>query len=214
MRVLELDNNGVATKYELPTSWGEVSLGQYSKLMTALENDSSSEIELIIKTLESLVGISTTQLTKVPLKYLKMAYAELSTLTPTMPSNELKRIIDVDGTAYGFIPDFDTLTFGEFCDLDNYLQDSWNNLDKILAILYRRVIKREGDKYKIEPYSLDNIKERRELFKNNLSIGTIYGSLVFFYTIGSKHISTMLSSLEEENKVLRKKKSIREKELL
>jgi len=60
MRVLELDNNGVATKYELPTSWGEVSLGQYSKLMTALENDSSSEIELIIKTLESLVGISTT----------------------------------------------------------------------------------------------------------------------------------------------------------
>ena len=214
MRVLELDNNGVATKYELPTSWSEVSLEQYSKLMIALENDSSNEIEAVIKTLEALVGIDVSTLSKVPLKYLKTAYAELSTLTATMPSTELKRIIDVDGTAYGFIPDFDALTFGEFCDLDNYLQDSWNNLDKILAILYRRVIKREGDKYKIEPYSLDNIKERRELFKNNLSIGTIYGSLVFFYTIGSKHISTMLSSLEEENKVLRKKKSIREKELL
>tara|TARA_R110002110_G_scaffold55910_2_gene159262 strand:- start:529 stop:1173 length:645 start_codon:yes stop_codon:yes gene_type:complete len=214
MRVLELDNNGVATKYELPTSWSEVSLEQYSKLMIALENDSSNEIEAVIKTLEALVGIDVSTLSKVPLKYLKTAYAELSTLTATMPSTELKRIIDVDGTAYGFIPDFDALTFGEFCDLDNYLQDSWNNLDKILAILYRRVIKREGDKYKIEPYSLDDIKERRELFKNNLSIGTIYGSLVFFYTIGSKHISTMLSYLEEENKVLRKRKSIREKELL
>jgi hypothetical protein len=214
MRVLELDNNGVATKYELPTSWGEVSLEQYSKLMIALENDSSNEIEAVIKTLEALVGIDVSTLSKVPLKYLKTAYAELSTLTATMPSTELKRIIDVDGTAYGFIPDFDALTFGEFCDLDNYLQDSWNNLDKILAILYRRVIKREGDKYQIEPYSLDDIKERRELFKNNMSIGTIYGSLVFFYTIGSKHITTMLSSLEEENKVLRKKKSIREKELL
>ena len=214
MRVLELDNNGVATKYELPTSWSEVSLEQYSKLMIALENDSSNEIEAVIKTLEALVGIDVSTLSKVPLKYLKTAYAELSTLTATMPSTELKRIIDVDGTAYGFIPDFDALTFGEFCDLDNYLQDSWNNLDKILAILYRRVIKREGDKYKIEPYSLDDIKERRELFKNNLSIDTIYGSLVFFYTIGSKHISTMLLSLEEENKVLRKKKSIREKELL
>lgn len=214
MRVLELDNNGVATKYELPTSWSEVSLEQYSKLMIALENDSSNEIEAVIKTLEALVGIDVSTLSKVPLKYLKTAYAELSTLTATMPSTELKRIIDVDGTAYGFIPDFDALTFGEFCDLDNYLQDSWNNLDKILAILYRRVIKREGDKYKIEPYSLDDIKERRELFKNNLSIDTIYGSLVFFYTIGSKHISTMLSYLEEENKVLRKRKSIREKELL
>ena len=214
MRVLELDNNGVATKYELPTSWSEVSLEQYSKLMIALENDSSNEIEAVIKTLEALVGIDVSTLSKVPLKYLKTAYSELSTLTATMPSTELKRIIDVDGTAYGFIPDFDALTFGEFCDLDNYLQDSWSNLDKILAILYRRVIKREGDKYKIEPYSLDNIKERRELFKNNLSIGTIYGSLVFFYTIGSKHISTMLLSLEEENRVLKKKKSIREKELL
>ena len=180
MRVLELDNNGVATKYELPTSWSEVSLEQYSKLMIALENDNSTEIELIVKTLEALVGIDAAQLTKVPLKYLKMAYAELSTLTATMPSTELKRIIDVDGTAYGFIPDFNTLTFGEFCDLDNYLQDSWNNLDKILAILYRRITKREVDKYQIEPYILDDIKERQELFKNNLSIGTIYGSLVFF----------------------------------
>jgi hypothetical protein len=182
--------------------------------MIALENDDATEIELIVKTLEALVGIDAAQLTKVPLKYLKIAYSELSTLTATMPSTELKRMIAVDGTEYGFIPDFDALTFGEFCDLDNYLQDSWNNLDKIMAVLYRGITKREGDKYQIEPYSLDDIKERRELFKNKLSIDTIYGSLVFFYTIGSKHITTMLSSLEEENRVLKERKSIREKELL
>ena len=205
MRVLELDNNGVATKYELPTSWSEVSLGQYSKLMTALENDSSSEIELIIKTLESLVGISTTQLTKVPLKYLKMAYAELSTLTSTMPGNELKRIIDVDGTAYGFIPDFDELTFGEFCDLDNYLQDSWNNLDKIMAVLFRKVVARDKDKYSIEEYTMKGIKDRRELFNSSLSIDVVYGALVFFCNIGSKHMRTTLSSLEEESREVRSK---------
>jgi len=205
MRVLELDNNGVATKYELPTSWSEVSLGKYSKLMTALHNEESSEIELIIKTLESLVGISTTQLTKVPLKYLKMAYAELSTLTSTMPSNELKRIIDVDGTAYGFIPDFDELTFGEFCDLDNYLQDSWNNLDKIMAVLFRKVVARDKDKYSIEEYTMKGIKERRELFNSSLSIDVVYGALVFFYHIGSKHMKTMLSSLEEESREVRSK---------
>lgn len=205
MRVLELDNNGVATKYELPTSWSEVSLGKYSKLMTALHNEESSEIELIIKTLESLVGISTTQLTKVPLKYLKIAYAELSTLTSTMPSTELKRIIDVDGTAYGFIPDFDELTFGEFCDLDNYLQDSWNNLHKIMAVLFRKVVARDKDKYSIEEYTMKGIKERRELFNSSLSIDVVYGALVFFYHIGSKHMTTMLSSLEEESKLVRSK---------
>ena len=205
MRVLELDNNGVATKYELPTSWSEVSLGQYSKLMTALENDEAAEIESIIKTLEALVGISTSQLTKVPLKYLKMAYAELSALTSTMPNTELNRIIDVEGTAYGFIPDFDALTFGEFCDLDNYLQDSWNNLDKIMAVLFRKVVARDGDKYSIEEYNLKDIKERRELFNRSLSIDVVYGALVFFCNIGSKHIKTMLLSLEEESKQVRSK---------
>lgn len=205
MRVLELDNNGVATNYELPTSWSEVSLGQYSKLMTALENDKATEIENIVKTLEALVGISTSELTKVPLKYLKMAYTELTTLTSTMPSNELKRIIDVDGTAYGFIPDFDALTFGEFCDLDNYLQDSWNNLDKIMAVLFRRVLARDKDKYSIEEYTMKGIKERRELFNSSLSIDVVYGALVFFYHIGSKHMKTMLSSLEEESREVRSK---------
>jgi len=205
MRALELNNNGVVVKYELPTSWSEVSLGQYSKLMNALDNEKATEIELIVKTLEALVGISSNELTKVPLKYLKIAYSELIELTSTMPSNELKKIIDVGGTAYGFIPDFDELTFGEFCDLDNYLQDSWNNLDKILAVLYRKITDRDNDKYKIEEYTLEGITERRELFKNNLSIDTIYGALVFFYHIGSKHIKTMLYSLERESKQVRSK---------
>ena len=214
MRILELLIDGEATKYELPTSWSEVSLEQYSKLMVALENDKASEIELIIKTLEALVGIDTTTLAKVPLKQLKIAYTELSALTSTMPSTELKRMIGVDGKEYGFIPDFDELTIGEFVDLDNYLQNAWNNLDKIMAILYRGIIKREGDKYQIEPYSLDNIKERSELFKNKLSIDTIYGAMVFFCNIGSKYIQTMVLSLEEENKLLKEKRSIREKEKL
>jgi|TARA_R110002153_G_scaffold221678_1_gene374090 hypothetical protein len=205
MRVLELDNNGVVVKYELPTSWSEVSLGQYSKLMTALENEEATEIESIVKTLEALVGISTSELTKVPLKYLKMAYAELTALTSTMPSNELNRIIDVEGTAYGFIPDFDALTFGEFCDLDNYLQDSWNNLDKIMAVLFRRVVARDKDKYSIEEYTMEGIKERRELFNSSLSIDVVYAALVFFCNIGSKHIKTMRYSLEEENKRIRSK---------
>tara|TARA_R110000744_G_C19259649_1_gene551211 strand:+ start:338 stop:973 length:636 start_codon:yes stop_codon:yes gene_type:complete len=205
MRAIELNNDGVVVSYELPTAWSEVSLGRYSKLMTTLENDKATEIESIIKTLEALVGISSSELSKVPLKYLKMAYGELTDLTSTMPSTELKRIIDVDGTAYGFIPDFDELTFGEFCDLDNYLQNSWANLDKILAVLFRKVVKRDGDNYQIEEYTMKGIKERRELFNNSLSIDVVYGALVFFCNIGRERMITMRLSLEEENKQVRSK---------
>tara|TARA_R110001583_G_scaffold3427_5_gene22006 strand:- start:5158 stop:5802 length:645 start_codon:yes stop_codon:yes gene_type:complete len=214
MRVLKLNIDEVAVKYKLPTRWSEVSLEQYSKLMLVLESDSNNEIEAVIKTLEALAGIDVSTLSKVPLKQLKAAYNELSLLTSTMPNSKIKRVIDVDGLEFGFIPDFDELSLGEFVDLDNYLQDAWNNLDKIMAVLYRGITKREGDKYQIEPYSLDDIKDRRELFKRGLSIDTIYGAMVFFCNTGSKFIKTMQLSLEKESKELKERRSSKLQEIL
>ena len=152
----------------------------------------------MIKSLEALVGIDGGILTKVPIKMLREAYKQLGELTSNMPSNELSRVVEIDGIEYGIIPDFNELTLGEFVDLDNYLQDNYNNLNKIFAVLYRPVIERDGNNYNIEPYSLKNISDRRELFNNRLSIDTVYGALVFFCSIGSKHIESTLYSLEEE----------------
>ncbi len=198
MRIVKLKIDDKATEFKLPTSWDEVSVAQYSKLMLAIEKEGTTEIELMIKSLEALVGIDGGILTKVPIKMLREAYKQLGELTSNMPSNELSRVVEIDGIEYGIIPDFNELTLGEFVDLDNYLQDNYNNLNKIFAVLYRPVIERDGNNYNIEPYSLKNISDRRELFNNRLSIDTVYGALVFFCSIGSKHIESTLYSLEEE----------------
>lgn len=198
MRIVKLKIDDKATEFKLPTSWDEVSVAQYSKLMLAIEKEGTTEIELMIKSLEALVGIDGGILTKVPIKMLREAYKQLGELTSSMPSNELSRVVEIDGIEYGIIPDFNELTLGEFVDLDNYLQDNYNNLNKIFAVLYRPVIERDGNNYNIEPYSLKNISDRRELFNNRLSIDTVYGALVFFCSIGSKHIESTLYSLEEE----------------
>ena len=204
MKVIELIVDDKVSKYELPTEWNEVSISQYSKLMKVLDNEDASEIELIIRTLEALVGIESRVLTKAPLKYLKGVYIELAILTSKEPANHLKKVIEIDGVEYGMIPDFNDLTLGEFVDLDNYLQDSWNNLVKIFAVLYRPIVERKGDKYIIEDYTLKDIKERREIFSDKLSIDTAFGAMVFFYDIGSKLIENMVSSLEMQNQELRK----------
>ena len=198
MRIVKLKIDDKATEFKLPTSWDEVSVAQYSKLMLAIEKEGTTEIELMIKSLEALVGIDGGILSRVPIKMLREAYKQLGELTSNMPSNELSRVVEIDGIEYGIIPDFNELTLGEFVDLDNYLQDNYNNLNKIFAVLYRPVIERDGNNYNIEPYSLKNISDRRELFNNRLSIDTVYGALVFFCSIGSKHIESTLSSLEEE----------------
>jgi hypothetical protein len=198
MRIVKLKIDDKATEFKLPTSWDEVSVSQYSKLMLAIEKEGTTEIELMIKSLEALVGIDGGILSRVPIKMLREAYKQLGELTSSMPSNELSRVVEIDGIEYGIIPDFNELTLGEFVDLDNYLQDNYNNLNKIFAVLYRPVIERDGNNYNIEPYSLKNISDRRELFNNRLSIDTVYGALVFFCSIGSKHIESTLYSLEEE----------------
>tara|TARA_R110002072_G_scaffold4072_2_gene28829 strand:- start:5481 stop:6125 length:645 start_codon:yes stop_codon:yes gene_type:complete len=198
MRIVKLKIDDKATEFKLPTSWDEVSVAQYSKLMLAIEKEGTTEIELMIKSLEALVGIDGGILSRVPIKMLREAYKQLGELTSNMPSNDLSRVVEIDGIEYGIIPDFNELTLGEFVDLDNYLQDNYNNLNKIFAVLYRPVIERDGNSYNIEPYSLKNISDRRELFNNRLSIDTVYGALVFFCSIGSKHIESTLYSLEEE----------------
>jgi len=204
MKVIELIVDDKVSKYELPTEWNEVSVSQYSKLMKVLDNEDASEIEVIVRTLEALVGIESRVLTKAPLKYLKSVYIELAILTSKEPVNHLKKVIEIDGVEYGMIPDFNDLTLGEFVDLDNYLQDSWNNLVKIFAVLYRPIVERKGDKYIIGDYTLKDIKERREIFSDKLSIDTAFGAMVFFYDIGSKLIENMVSSLEIQNQELRK----------
>ena len=200
MRIVKLKIDDKVTEFKLPTSWDEVSLGQYSKLMLSIEKEGISEIELMIKSLNALVCIDESLLTKVPIKQLREAYNQLGELISTNPNNELSRVVEIDGIEYGFIPDFDDFTLAEFVDLDNYLQNSWDNMSKIFAVLYRPIKDREDNKYTIDTYTLKDIKERRELFNERLSIDTIYGALVFFCDIGRKRIELMQLSLKSQQK--------------
>jgi hypothetical protein len=114
MRVLKLKIGDNVNKYELPTSWDEVSLGQYAKLMLVVEKEEVSEIELMVGSLEALADIPGGLLTKAPIKLLREAYNQLEELTSTMPNKELSRVVEIDGIEYGIIPDFDELSLGEF----------------------------------------------------------------------------------------------------
>tara|TARA_R110000744_G_scaffold36130_5_gene83538 strand:- start:2491 stop:3141 length:651 start_codon:yes stop_codon:yes gene_type:complete len=200
MRQVKLTIGDKVTKFSMPTNWDEVSLTQYKDLMLAIDKEDSEEIELMIKSLEALTCIDRGILSKVPLKQIRTAYSMLGHLTTDMPSNELKRVIEIDGIEYGIIPDFDDLSLGEFVDLDNYLQDSWNNLTSIMTVLYRPVNLRDGDKYTIEPYTMSSVKDRRRIFNDSMSVNSVYGALVFFCNIGRSYTEITLLSLEEEIK--------------
>lgn len=103
----------------------------------------------------------------------------------------------MDDVEYGFIPNFDDITFGELVDLDEFADRK--DYHKLMSILYRPIVKKQsGGRYKIEKY-----KGVGDL--SAMPLGVALGAVGFFLTLGSQLISDTLNSLTAEE-VARAKK--------
>ena len=80
------------------------------------------------------------------------------------------------GKEWGFIPNLDEITTGEFIDLDNWMREG-KQLHRIAAILYRPVTKSKGRLYDIEKYEGSD-KYAKELMGASFRI--VIGAMVFF----------------------------------
>ena len=97
---------------------------------------------------------------------------------------------------YGFIPDINKISFGEWLDLDTNCKDFTKNLPKLLSILYRPITSEIGTKYKIEQYTADHLSNAKDFEQMPLSIAN--GALLFFSTIEKELVTTSLSYLEQQ----------------
>lgn len=101
--------------------------------------------------------------------------------------HNLDPIVEFRGTQYGFIPNLEELTLGEYVDLDEYLSDM-DMLHKTVAVLYRPITQMVGKRYTIEPY------EPNDGYKD-FPLGVALGALVFFCDLSrelSQHTQTSL----------------------
>jgi hypothetical protein len=83
---------------------------------------------------------------------------------------------------YGFIPNLDKITFGEFIDLDKYIND-WDNMHKAMSILYRPIIHQKKEFYRIEDYQ-GTYKHSNVM--RDMPVNVVIGALVFFYRLSNK----------------------------
>jgi hypothetical protein len=117
---------------------------------------------------------------------------------------ELILTFDYDGVSYGLENDWSKLAFGAWIDFEVYsAQDIYENLHKIMAILYRPIIKKgtfNVKKYKIVPYKSEEIEDRAEIMKN-VPVSYWLGAAQFFFSIASISIKNMVVSLNTQNKM-------------
>lgn len=107
---------------------------------------------------------------------------------------------ELDGVKYGFIPNLDNITAGEWIDIENY-QSSVDYADRLVSILYRPIKRSlkfwKRDYYQIEEYKGTNDKLRKAPLEVYL------GAMVFFYHLGKtllEHIDTSIKTMSPKQK--------------
>jgi len=172
--------------YYIPQKWSEVSLGSYQRFME-LANDETDEHTQSLNTISTLTGAPQGLLEKCKKSDIDKVLECVGGLLNHKVNTTLNMRITIDGVDYGFHPNLKDLTMAEFVDLDNNLKEPWENMHKIMAILYRPIIKINKKKYEIEDYDSTKCMQNAEKLKEALSIATVNGASGFFLTIAKEY---------------------------
>jgi hypothetical protein len=176
-------------KIVIPNSLNEITLGQYQEFYKLNDVEDVKVVE------RRMIEI----FCQVPMKYVNQMKAidvkDIIQILTQMLENKpsLVNLFKMDGVEFGFIPDLDDMTFGEYVDLDTFIGDT-NNLHRAMNVLYRPVkIKRSG-RYQIEDYDSD--KHERML---NMPMDAVISSILFFYHLGIDLSQIMMDSSKLKN---------------
>jgi hypothetical protein len=167
----------------LPHRWSDLTLGELQVMMT-----SENQLERI----SACTGKSVDKLRTMPQKLIEAAGAHIDQLL-TQETARFEKVVEMDGKRFGFVPDWDAFTAGEWIDLENYLEDFWKNAHKVMSVLFREVTYELGEKYEVKKYTA---KEDASIFEE-MPADLVSGTLLFFWTTRNELLLDMKSSLLE-----------------
>jgi len=168
----------------------DIKLYQYLELMDYLDTNPAPE-DITIQTISILCEVGTLEIRKMPYDAIEQVALQLNKVLGVNPKFQPR--IKFQGMDYGFVPNLDKLSTGEFVDLDT-LQSDRKNLWKIMSILYRPIKDTAPyDHYTIQPYKA----EFNENFKQ-LPVDVALSSHVFFCDIGIDLLTFIQKSLADQ----------------
>ena len=179
----------------VPTELNEITLKQYQKFLK-VQNSSKDNNFIQSKMIEIFCRIKTQDALNIKLSDADRIATLISNMFEEKP--DLVKSFYLGGVEYGFVPDLDEITLGEYIDLDTYMGD-WDNIHTAMNVLYRPIKQKLGDKYLIEDYNV----ETKDLLLQ-MPMDAVFGSIIFFYHLGIDLSKTMMNYLEnkEEKQLL------------
>jgi len=185
---INIKKKGKVKEFKLINKWEDVTLEKWIKLV---DYHKLSKSEEALETIKELSNIPKNLIKELEIKDIAVIMSKVAELQQKQDSS-LKRIIEIDGKRYGFHPDLDSITLGEWSDLETMIKmDIEKNLPEVMAILYRPIVEEQNDIYTIKAYD-GEINIRAEQMKK-MSAEQVQSALVFFYTLG-KVLSEIMPS--------------------
>ena len=179
---------GMEIEVKVPENLSEITLGQYQKYLKIQDGD-NDEMMIAQKMIEIFCNIE--------LKYVtKMRWKDVQEITLTLSNmfeedSKFIKMFTLDKVQYGFIPNLDEITFGEFVDLDTYLGD-WQQMDKAMSVLFRPVDINVRGRYNIKEYD-GTMNEHLKEMPLSIALGAVF----FLLNLGKELSQVMMDYLDK-----------------
>jgi hypothetical protein len=178
----------------IPTTLNDIKLVQYQKFLSIAKDNEEGEF-LQQKMVQLFCGIDLKDVAQIKYKDVAEITANINKLFTK--DNAFIQRFKMGGVEFGFIPNLDDMTTGEYMDLDNYITD-WDTMHNAMAVLYRPITNKLGNKYQIEEYkgSVTYADVMR-----HAPLDVVLGAMVFFYTLGNDLLKSTINYLEENQEL-------------
>ena len=175
---------------DVPDSLSEITLSQYQKF-EKIDNDENRNTNFILhKLVEIFCNLDLRDIIKIKWSSVSKIANSINELFEK--DHKLIKTFTLNKKQYGFIPNLDDMTLGEYIDLDNSVSD-WQQMHKAMAVLFRPITFKKGQRYLIQEYEAEEGDELKEM-----PLDVVLGSLFFFYNLRKELLNTIPSYLKLE----------------
>ena len=180
-------------KIKIPTSLSDIRLEQFV-LFNKLMKESQDENFIQLAMVTVFCDVSVEDAKNIVAKDFTEIVNDITKVLSQQP-RFIQRFIH-DGKEYGFVPNLDEITAGEYIDLESFLRDE-ETYNKAMSVLYRPILNKRKDLYNIEEYKGSHTEF------NTLNLEIVLGSMLFFWNLSNELLTAMKGYLAQpKNKIL------------
>jgi hypothetical protein len=196
---------------KVPVSLDDITVEQYQKYVKVVEqhkdNEDSNFINL--KLLNIFCGITMKEAYELPIQQFDSILNHIVKILSTKPKLQTRfTMTDPKGKTveFGFIPNLDKMTLGEYIDAENYMSD-WETMHKAMAVFYRPITAGNKDFYKIEKYEGS---DKYSIIMKDTPASVAAGTFLFFLNLGIELSKITMDSLRKQQQTLKEDPTVKD----